>query len=141
MARLDIRITQQDGKTHTTFGKKKDAHKVSFHNDDQNDTLTVTVSDPNALCDGGQPAPQPIVVAPLGSAGYKICANYSGTQFTYTAQIGNSTPEDPIIIMDHHAAPILTPIFLAAAAAFIGGAVLGLFAGMTLAKRRSAPPA
>ena len=141
MARLHIRLSQKDGKTHTTFGKKKDADKVFFYNDDPGETLTVTISDPNALCDGGQPAPQPIVVAPLSNAGYKICTSYSGAHFTYTAQIGTSTPEDPIIIIEHSAVPILSPIVVAASLALIGGLAVGFVAGMRFARRRKLPAA
>lgn len=140
MAKLDLHILKRNDKTFTKFDKNRDNDKIVFHNLDTTDQLVVTIeSQPglgDALCKGNQPVVDPFVVAAAGKETFKLCSAYTGDSFKYTAQIGTSTAEDPIIIISRSA--IIPPelLFTAAGLALVA---LGILIGMRLARRRTFP--
>jgi len=142
MANLDIYIKKEDGRTYTNFQKYWYHSHISFHNleatpanpGDPEAILTVTVAE-NILCKGKQSVTK-IVVAPGAAEKYKICEVYAGGPFKYTSQIGTSTPEDPIIIIEKHfVSPVLVGAVVVVGASLAIGALLGNY----FATRRARP--
>jgi hypothetical protein len=106
MAELHLRFIVRGNKTVTKIGKKKEAANVIFRNDDPTYPLTLDIDEVvlkgarkprkgrklrhyHYVIPPGSP-PQPF---PVG--GFAV-----DTAFKYTAQIGTSIPEDPIIIIE-----------------------------------------
>ena len=109
MAELHLRFKVKSGKTVTRIGKAKDNASITFYNEGS-DVLTVTV-DQNVLADvAGRRLPRSrrgrhsawtFSVAPGNEKSLTVQPGAApGTEFKYTAQIGTSTPEDPIIIIE-----------------------------------------
>lgn len=137
MAKLDLHILKRNDKTFTKFDKNRDNDKIVFHNLDTTDQLVVTIeSQPglgDALCKGTQPV-NSFVVAAGSKEPFKLCSAYTGDSFKYTAQIGTSTAEDPIIIISRSA--IIPPELVFTVVAIVLVAA-GILIGMRLARRRS----
>ena len=109
MADLHLRLIDRHGKTVTRIGKQKDIELVIFFNEGSA-LLTVTVNQ-NVLRDiAGRRLPRvrrgrgfayTFTVAPGNAGVFTIPAGTPpGTEFKYTAQIGTTTREDPIIIIE-----------------------------------------
>lgn len=106
MARLHIFVHEMDapdgGKlTVSKFGKPKDFNKVVFHNSHEIKKLTIDIDQPGALCKSNQlPEDFPITIDAGNKQGYRICDEFDGSEFKYTATLEGSAPEDPIIIIE-----------------------------------------
>lgn len=141
MAKLDLHILKRNDKTFTKFDKNRDNDKIVFHNLDTTDQLVVTIeSQPglgDALCKGTQPV-NSFVVAAGSKEPFKLCSTYTGDSFKYTAQIGTSTAEDPIIIISRSA--IIPPV-LAIAVVVVVALALAVYIGMRLERSRATRPA
>lgn len=145
MAKLNIYINEEQGKTLSKFGKAKDNEKIVFNNQHPTAALAVTIVTPpdirSVLCekDGTTAAPNPFSVPNLKSTGYWVCNDYQGTSFKYTAQVGTAAPEDPIIIIERSShsgisVPIAGTVGIALAAFILGAAI-----AMMWARSRTAP--
>ncbi len=104
--KLHLHISQKDGKTQTGFGIDRKSGEVVFYNKDEKETLKVSIeSEPGkekeiALCQKDQKFERFTVTAEEKQKSFTICSDYSGMSFKYTAVIGHSISEDPIIIIE-----------------------------------------
>lgn len=79
--------------------------KVVFKNAANNHgDLVITPKPPAAelpFCKSNGTTPKILPPIPPGGSGdVKICDNFNGSEFLYTAQIGTTNPEDPIVIIE-----------------------------------------
>jgi len=99
MANLKLYVAVANGKTLTKIGKKS-ADKIVFHNKSSTDSLVVTFNPTNVVKDKhGNSSISSITVL----AGGKETVTFEstlGSSVKYTARIGTTTAEDPIIIID-----------------------------------------
>jgi hypothetical protein len=139
VAKLDLHILKRNDKTFTKFDKNRDNDKIVFHNLDTTDQLAVTIeSQPglgDALCKGNQPV-NSFVVAAGNKEPFKLCSTYTGDSFKYTAQIGTSTAEDPIIIISRSS----VPPELVIAVVVVVALALAVYIGMRLERSRATRP-
>jgi hypothetical protein len=131
MAKLQIHVFVQDGKTTSKFRVGK-TEKVVFHNRDSQGTLTVSVaSEPGmetALCVAGTKVETFTITPQEKKKVFDICGDYRGETFKYTAQIGTAAIEDPIVIIETGYAltnPIVIIEVIAGAVLLLGGYLLG----------------
>jgi hypothetical protein len=101
MAEIRLRIFTENNKTRTGFVVKGDDTLVFQNGSDQ--TLRVTVDNADAISEHGKGPTDLFKIEPgqqksfSGNAG---CGHDS--TFKYTATIGRSEAEDPVIIIDRH---------------------------------------
>lgn len=105
MAELHLGFVVRGNKTVTKIGKKKEAAKVVFRNDDPTFLLTLDI---NEVVLKGAKKPRKgrklrlyrYVILPGSTLSFPVGNFAVGTALKYTAQIGTSIPEDPIIIIE-----------------------------------------
>jgi hypothetical protein len=106
MAELHLRFIVRGNKTVTKIGKKKEAANILFYNDDPTFPLTLDIKEitlkgakkprkRRQLRDYHYVIPPRSPPQPFPVGGFAV-----DTAFKYTAQIGTSIPEDPIIIIE-----------------------------------------
>lgn len=99
MSNLELYIDVIDNSTRTKIGKKKGSDKVVFHNQ-SNSVLQIDFDPTNVVKDkNGNSFLASITVPAHGEESVRF-DDAVGTAVKYTATIGSSTPEDPIIIID-----------------------------------------
>jgi hypothetical protein len=100
---LTIDVTVHEGKTMTRHhvGERS---ILTFHNDSGEPLVITCTSGQSPFLDGGcGSATAEFTVPAGGSKAVRIAETISrGDSFVYSARIGNSEPEDPIIILDRH---------------------------------------
>ena len=111
MAQLRLRFVVRGGKTTTRIGKAKDNLTIDFINEG-NQWMTLTFDKDIFLDKKGKPLHRLHVgkrfdwaTPPVPPFGGKVSLTVNpttplGTETKYTAQIGASVPEDPIIIIE-----------------------------------------
>ena len=100
MAIITLRVFTKDKKTHTRISVGS-RDTLVFKNDSQTETLRVTVDKPDALIEDGKQIAK-FEVKPEGKKSFSMNQHYPlESMFKYTAKIGSSEAEDPIIIIDH----------------------------------------
>jgi hypothetical protein len=105
MAELHLRFIVRGNKTVTKIGKKKEAANVIFRNDDPTYPLTLDI-DEVVLKGARKPRKgrklrhYHYVIPPRSTLAFPVGGFAVDTAFKYTAQIGTSIPEDPIIIIE-----------------------------------------
>jgi|APFre7841882724_1041349.scaffolds.fasta_scaffold116956_2 hypothetical protein len=97
---LSLTIQVRDGKTMTQhrMGEKS---VLTFKNE-ADDPLVITCmshAEP-FLEEGCSNAVATFTVAGKSTKSVRIASNFNAASFTYSARIGNSEPEDPIVIVD-----------------------------------------
>ncbi|MGD9599092.1 MAG: hypothetical protein AB7G76_05785 [Steroidobacteraceae bacterium] len=133
MAKFEIHMKVIDGQTVSSFGKVKPRETIFFYNDDPSNTLTVAITSHSgpeaALCKPNQAEVSTFTVGPSSHKNYQICTEYKGKTFEYTATIGGSAAEDPIIIIEqsrgYESLALTLSIALGAAVAFAAGYFVG----------------
>lgn len=135
---------QYDHQTRSKFGKPKDTDTIVFHNDDTQSSLKIEItSDPASgpvLCEANNNKKPVVPIPDVGvkdKARYTICQDFKGAEFKYTATIGTTKPEDPIIIIESKAFSVGVVGVLVAVAA---GAAIGVVVANYFASRRRAAP-
>lgn len=132
---LDIYVTEKDGKTISQFS----ADKIWFHNEGPDD-MTIGFKPGQhadlAFCknkvDDHTKGRTTLDIPKTKKEGVYICSDFPGSSFGYTAQIKNTTLEDPIIILGKDT--LTPPSFTASLPVFAGGVLLGVV--LTLLARR-----
>ena len=132
--------------TRSKFGKHKDTDNIIFHNDDTQSSLEVNIiSDPAngpVLCkknDNKSPVTLPLSVGVGDKEKYTICQAFKGNDFKYTAKIGTTKLEDPIIIIEKSSASFTVDVVGIAIVAVIGAAIGALVANYFAARRWARP--
>ena len=100
-ADLNIDLAVRDGKTMTVHHARLDG-TLQFMNT-ENAPLVITSSSeyPPFIEDGCSDAVAEITVPPQSGKTVRLSGRYGlNSSFTYSARIGDSEPEDPIIIID-----------------------------------------
>ena len=105
MAELHIGFMVRGAKTVSKIGKKQEPAAVIFKNEDTKDPLRLTISE---VFLRGAKKPRKghkrlhvrDVIPPQGTLTFDVRNCPVGKTFMYTAQIGASAPEDPIIIIE-----------------------------------------
>ena len=99
---LTVELGVDNGMTKTVIRIRKNG-TIKFKNKHNASTLTIAsqASPPPFLVPGVGGAQSQFVVPAGEDLTVTIAADYDvGDQFSYTSQVGNSTPEDPIVIVD-----------------------------------------
>jgi hypothetical protein len=99
MANLELYVDVASGKTFTKIGKKP-TDKIVFHNDSDTDSLVVNFSPTNVVKNKHGSAFISSITVPAGGEETVRFEASLETEVKYTAQIGSTTAEDPIIIID-----------------------------------------
>ena len=99
MANLELYIAVASGKTLTKIGKKS-TDKIVFHNESSTDSLVVTFSPTNVVKNKHGSSSISSITVPAGGEETVRFESTLGNSVKYTAQIGTTTAEDPIIIID-----------------------------------------
>ena len=127
MARLHIYVDVRDGNTISKFGVPRNG-QVVFLNQHATDSLHVVIegasADSSPLCKGGQKIVS-FDVAAGKKDGYKICSDFEGVAFKYSATVGNAATEDPIVIIETSG--------FSTTEALVGGAIIGFGLGLLAA--------
>jgi hypothetical protein len=145
MARLTIRVDVKniDG-VDSTVSKFRTTrlNRVVFHNDGQQN-LVVVIKDKDGndadstnspLCIGSTPKPT-FEVLPGENMKFKICSGSKWEEFKYTAQIGETKLEDPIVIIERW------KFFGSGASLLLGGAIAGAVLYAVVQKALQSRPA
>lgn len=99
MSNLELYIDVVNNQTRTKIGKKKGSDKVVFHNQ-SNSILQIDFVPTNVVKDkNGHSFIAGITVPANGEESVRF-DDAVGTTVKYTATVGTSDPEDPIIIID-----------------------------------------
>ena len=101
MADIRLRIFTENNKTLTGFVVKGNDTLIFQNDSDQ--TLRVTVDSAEAISEHGKGPTDLFKIEPGQQKSFSIndgCAHNS--KFKYTATIGRSEAEDPVIIIDRH---------------------------------------
>lgn len=133
MAKFEIHMKVIDGQTVSSFGVLDPGDRITFVNDDPSNWLTVSIKkedgQPSAICKLNHAKVQEFTVGPSSDKKYKICTDYKLETFEYTATIGGSAAEDPIIIIEqsrgYESLTLTLSIALGAGAAFVAGYFVG----------------
>lgn len=99
-SRLNIYVRNRDGSTESMYAASRGG-KVVFHNTDCEHELVVTIEridQERPQHENGCGPQERIVVRPKDKVEFPISPETpEGTKYKYTARIGESKPEDPII--------------------------------------------
>ena len=115
--------------------KIPNSDKLTFKNASTSSSLKITAKDDSnylPICENNQPIALPLTIGPNGSKTVKICSDFNGQEFLYTAQIGQSNAEDPIVIIER---PKLN--FAFDSTSFILGAAIAAAATYLILKSRA----
>jgi hypothetical protein len=98
---LALDLTVRDGKTMTRH-HAGERSILTFHNDSEEPLVITCTSDQTPFLDGGCGNPVASFTVPAGGTkAVRISDDVEfGESFVYSARIGNSEAEDPIIIID-----------------------------------------
>ncbi len=103
MAELHLGFVVRGTRTVTKIGKKKEAAAVIFRNEDPTSSLTLDISE--VVLKGAKKRRKDrklrryhYVIRSGAALSFSVANFAAGTALKYTAQIGTSIPEDPIII-------------------------------------------
>jgi hypothetical protein len=105
MAELHLRFVVRGNRTVTKIGKKKEVAEVVFFNEDPNFGLSLDI-DEVVLKGAKRPRKGRKLrryhydIPKSGKQSFPVGNLALGTTLKYTAQIGSSVPEDPIIIIE-----------------------------------------
>jgi hypothetical protein len=98
---LTIEVTVDEGRTTSQYHMGRNG-SLTFRND-SGDPLVVTATAGRPFREHGCSEPQAEITVPPGSEKtVRIADDFNGTRFAYTARIGDTEPEDPIVIIDRH---------------------------------------
>ncbi len=97
---LTLEVTVQDRKTMTQHRIGK-CGTLTFRNlADQPLVITSSSAQPPFRESGCDAAVSTFIVAPCATKSVRISDEYEADKFVYSARIGDSEPEDPIVIID-----------------------------------------
>jgi len=100
MSRLNLHIVQVGNQTRTQIGKPKGPETIVFHNDSSAE-LQVDFVPTNVIQDDSGAVKAGITVPAGSKQSVSFVPNAQmGTTVKYTAKIGTTLAEDPIIILD-----------------------------------------
>jgi hypothetical protein len=127
MADLTIVVNVRDNQTMSSY-KIPPSGRVEFVNAAANQgDLVISPKPPAAtlpFCENNGTTPETLPPIPPGGSGEtKICGNFAGEEFLYTAQIGTAAPEDPIVIIEKSKLYYWDPAVAAVAGALIGAGI------------------
>jgi hypothetical protein len=135
MANLTIVVDVRDAQTMSSY-KIPESGKLVYKNASKDFDLTISQKRQNLLplCEiNGDKVTLPLVVVKdTESRELRICDDFTGQEFLYTAKIGMAAEEDPIVIIDKKKDMSLDPL-----AAAILGASLGAAATYLIVKSRA----
>jgi hypothetical protein len=120
MADLTIVVDVRDNQTMSSYRIPK-SDKLIFKNASTTDELVITLKgngDSHPICENNQPIQASLTVAAGASKTVRICDDFDGREFLYTARIGQAEPEDPIVIIEKKMYFVFDP------ASFAFGAVI-----------------
>ncbi len=99
MSSTKIRIFTHEGRTYTGFPVRR-GDSVVFENDSQNEILRITIDKEDALLDDKGQGVDMIKIAPGGCKALMVSKKYPiNSVIRYSATIGSSKTEDPIIVI------------------------------------------
>jgi hypothetical protein len=127
MADLTIVVNVRDNQTMSSY-KIPPSGRVEFVNAAANQGDLVISPKPLAaalpFCESNGTTPETLPPIPPGGSGLtKICSNFAGEEFLYTAQIGTAAPEDPIVIIEKSKPHYWDPGVAAVAGALLGAGI------------------
>ena len=100
-ADLEVWVAVRNGKTMTQY-RVGERGALTFRNvSDQPLVISSSSGAPFQEQDCDDPV-STLTVPPGSEKIVRIAGNFQETEFLYTAQIGNSEPEDPVVIIDRH---------------------------------------
>jgi hypothetical protein len=126
MADLTIVVDVRDNQTMSSY-RIPPSGKLTYINASKTDDLTISQKNehPLPLCDSNASTsiPLPLVIQKDDSQTVRVCSNFTGGEFLYTAQIGTAAAEDPIVIIEKSKSMAIDPLT---------AAILGAAVGVTL---------